>query len=69
MSLSILDTFIGTHCEACGGGKQPNSAFCTNCYFSLSPSARKALWNRFGHGFEEAYAQALAVIKARKETE
>lgn len=63
MTLHTLRIFLETKCESCGGTKRKNMAFCSVCYFKLSPPLRNLLWKRFGEGFEEAYVAALEQLK------
>jgi len=42
----------------CNGAKKPGTGFCRGCYFSLPVQMQRALWRRFGAGFEEAYTDA-----------
>ena len=48
----------GPLCAACGKAKMPKQSFCRPCYFSLPEDMRKALYRRFGSGYEEAYDDA-----------
>lgn len=61
--MSILTKFLGTKCEACGDPKRRNTAFCPACYFRLPKDTQKALWNRIGEGFEEAYEAGLKWLR------
>ena len=42
----------------CRHRKKVRHAFCLDCYLRLMPDMQKALWQRVGHGFEEAYTAA-----------
>jgi hypothetical protein len=42
----------------CRKPKKVRRAFCLDCYLRLTPAMQKALWQRAGHGFEEAYRAA-----------
>lgn len=44
--------------EGCGNYKRKFQSFCSPCYFSLPGSMRKALYKRFGSGYEEAHEDA-----------
>ena len=50
---------IGTACR-CGNLKQPKQTFCRKCYYSLPEEMRRALYQRMGEGYEEAYFRACA---------
>lgn len=56
---SVLEIFLSANCPACGASKKANTAFCGQCYHSLPKGFRQALWQRFGEGFEEAFAVSL----------
>jgi hypothetical protein len=52
----------GTVCR-CGRTKQMKQTFCPTCYLALPRAKRLALYSRFGEGYEEAYATAVAYLK------
>jgi len=54
----IRDSFFGEECP-CGTPKRTKNAFCYGCYYSLPESKRRALYRRFGDGFEQAYRDAF----------
>lgn len=54
----IFGEFKAFRCAVCNSEKKPNTAFCYHCYFVLPAELSKALYRRFGAGFEEAYAAA-----------
>ena len=49
---------LGTRCR-CGKEKGKMMSFCVECCFELPASMRRALYRRFGEGYEEAYAAAV----------
>ena len=51
----------------CHGVKRPNNGFCPACYFSLPYSMRRALWQRFGEGYEAAHQAAREWLEQRKQ--
>jgi hypothetical protein len=53
-----LDDLGGTTC-ACGRGKARGMSHCRQCYFKLPKPMRDALYQRVGHGYEEAYQASL----------
>lgn len=53
----LLDELKGDRCF-CGKRKQRLNAFCRKHFSSLSPKVQKALIQRFGSGYEEAYVEA-----------
>jgi len=52
----------------CGRPKEPNNTFCGKCYWALGHNQRRALYKRFGEGYEEAYAAAAAFLDQLKAT-
>ena len=49
---------------ACGSYKKEGNSFCFRCYRGLPNDMQKALYNRFGNGYEEAYDDAVGWLKA-----
>ncbi|MBX3396535.1 MAG: hypothetical protein KF841_14330 [Phycisphaerae bacterium] len=45
-------------CPSCAGKKKGMQTFCGKCYFKLPHAMRKALYDRVGEGYEEAFAAA-----------
>lgn len=50
--------FAGEKCPGCDGPKRKANGFCTKCYYKLPEDMKKALWRRFGSGYEEAHEDA-----------
>lgn len=48
---------------ACGKYKKIGNSFCYNCFKSLPNDMQKALYARFGNGYEEAYEEAYGWLK------
>lgn len=48
----------------CGNEKKSGQTFCRACYFQLTPQLRTRLYDRVGHGYEEAYAAAVQYLAA-----
>lgn len=46
-------------CLPCDGSKKPGHSFCFKCYRSLPSHMQKALYQRMGDGYEEAYDEAV----------
>jgi predicted amidophosphoribosyltransferase len=59
-SHELFDVFAGEMCAGCGGRKRRLVAFCPSCYRELPKALKNALWQRFGHGMEEAYHACLS---------
>ena len=59
---SILEEFLGTDCPTCDGVKRPKQSHCGRCYHQLPKGMQRALYLRFGEGYEEAYAAACAYL-------
>jgi hypothetical protein len=51
-------------CPACGGKKKRGHTFCGRDYFRLTHDMREALYNRLGHGYAEAVADAMEHLGA-----
>jgi hypothetical protein len=62
----ILESLGSTTCGACGGPKQPRMSHCSTCYYALPQYMRKALYQRFGEGYEQAYEESLVYLKNLK---
>jgi hypothetical protein len=58
----LLQELQGTVCR-CGRNKQARQTFCGGCYRALPRAMQLALYRRFGSGYEEAYAAAVAELK------
>jgi hypothetical protein len=43
----------------CGRSKQPTRPFCYRCYSELPAHMKKAVWQRFRNGYEEAFEDAV----------
>jgi hypothetical protein len=63
--LEILKSLGSTKCEACGETKHPKMSHCRGCYFALPQAMRRALYKRFGEGYEEAFEESLQFLKER----
>jgi len=46
----------------CGRTKKPKMSFCYICYKSLPADMQKALYQRIGDGYEEAYDEAVVYL-------
>lgn len=46
-------------CPACGKNKKRGQTFCGGDYHALPVAFRKALYNRIGWGYEQAFDDAL----------
>jgi hypothetical protein len=66
MSKTVANELVrelsGAHC-ACGATKKSKQPFCSSCCATLSPTQRKALSQRVGEGYEEAYALAVHILR------
>jgi hypothetical protein len=49
----------------CGSVKISGQSFCRTCFFILPIPERKALYNKIGAGYAEAFAAALKTLTAR----
>lgn len=64
--IRILRELEGDKC-CCGAKKRRMGSFCQAHYFSLPGHMRSMLYQRIGHGYEEAYAEARKYIEQEKE--
>jgi hypothetical protein len=48
----------GEECQ-CGKAKKSGHSFCWECYKSLPNDMQRALYRRYGYGYEEAYDAAV----------
>jgi hypothetical protein len=58
----LVRELAGTTCR-CGKTKRARETFCRACYHALPPPLRRALYRGVGEGYEEAYADAVAVLE------
>lgn len=54
----IVNELRGTLCR-CGSKKAPKQTFCRRCYMRLPVKLQRALYNRVGEGYEEAYTESV----------
>ena len=57
----LVQELRGTVCR-CGAKKATKQTFCRECYYALKVPARRALYNKLGSGYEEAYAAAETAL-------
>ena len=58
-----IKEFKSNEC-VCGGTKRPGSSFCYTCFKALPSTYQHALYQKMGDGYEEAYEDAVAWLKA-----
>lgn len=58
----LLDELMGIRCQ-CGRMKRSKQTFCLKCYRALPLEMQRALYRRFGAGYEEAYAAAVRELR------
>lgn len=56
--ITLIHELNGKQCR-CNRPKQKRKTFCAGCYYTLPDEKRKALYNRIGEGYEEAYQDAV----------
>jgi hypothetical protein len=61
----IVADFQSCECAVCEDEKESGHSFCVVCYRTLPAEMRKALWRRFGQGYEDAYSQAFGWLRAK----
>lgn len=54
----LLRELAGPLCR-CGRPKRTRETFCASCYHRLPTHLRRALYQRIGQGYEEAYEAAI----------
>jgi hypothetical protein len=59
----LLEELKGGKCR-CGKPKISYRTFCGYCFRQLPQDKQKALYRRFGHGYESAYADAVGFLAA-----
>jgi len=52
------DALTSTECQ-CGKSKKPRYSLCYTCYKSLPKDMQRALWQKMGQGYEQAYDAAV----------
>ena len=60
----LLRDLLGIRC-ACGEEKKTRMSHCRVCYYSLSPTQRRALYRKIGSGYAEAYADSILTLQAK----
>jgi hypothetical protein len=58
----MLEELRGLRCR-CGLVKVPRQTFCRKCFYALPPAFRRALYLKFGHGYEDAYTAACSALE------
>jgi len=61
-SIFLLKELKSNEC-ACGSYKKEGNSFCYKCYSGLPDDMQKALYQRFGNGYEIAYDDAIGWLK------
>lgn len=59
--------FSSKECCICRGAKPRNNGFCRACYFSLPKPMQRALWQRFGEGYEAAHQAAREWLQRKRQ--
>jgi hypothetical protein len=65
-TIEIARSFRSAECPVCRDVKDINKSFCHSCYYTLPSGMRRALYKRFGEGYEEAFNMALAHLDPEK---
>ncbi len=60
---ALVASLRSDFCPICQGHKQPSQTMCRRDYHRLPAATKRALYDRVGEGYEEAVAQAMAVLK------
>jgi len=61
----LMAELMGMTCR-CGRPKRSKNTFCSACYAALPKAMQRALYQRCGHGYEEAYAAAVVELSNRR---
>ena len=59
----LISELAGEQCR-CGKGKVPYKTFCVRCFGALPAATGHNLYRRVGHGYEEAYTEAVAFLRS-----
>ena len=60
-----LVALVVTVCH-CNRRKEKRMSFCKTCYYRLPLEMRGALYQRAGHGYEEAYDEAVKYLEEKR---
>lgn len=63
---TILTDLGSTRCR-CGSAKRPRRSVCRSCWALLTEAEQRALYRRFGNGYEAAYEAALTSLGTHPE--
>lgn len=58
------DDLMSETCANCKGRKYKKMSFCSNCYYKLPESTRKALYTAMSDGYAEIYDEAVELLKS-----
>lgn len=61
----LFDELMSTTCQ-CGALKRTKFTFCPKCYFFLPRRLRFNLYQPLGNGYEDAYQEAVAYLRAKQ---
>jgi hypothetical protein len=53
---------LGSEVCRCGAPKRSKRSFCRQCYYRLPLVLQTRLYCRVGHGYEEAYQEAIKIL-------
>ena len=59
--LEILDMLQSRKC-VCGSDKSTMRSHCSYCFHQLPPEAGRALYRKFGNGYEAAFIESLTIL-------
>jgi hypothetical protein len=59
----LISSLRSVLCPACRRAKKPHNTLCYACYQSLPQPLKKALYNRVGHGYEQAFNDAMLSLE------
>ena len=62
----MLDSLYSNTCPACGDHKGEQKSLCYQCFSRLPGKVKNDLYQRFGHGYEPAFEQAMGCLGAKR---
>jgi|WetSurMetagenome_2_1015567.scaffolds.fasta_scaffold330457_3 hypothetical protein len=61
--MTLCRSLRSERCPACGRKKKSRQTFCLECYRALPKDMKRALYNRIGQGYEQAFSDALIFLE------
>ena len=64
----LLRSLRSTTCPTCTMNKVTRKTLCSCCFYALPPAIQGRLYKKFGHGYEEAFAEAMQKLGVARPT-